>query len=102
MRFAGLKRPIIGAFFALAALAQSAAADPVYQLGPRSGDGLIGTFIIPSVAQGLLFYLDAHDSPTDITLTGLYGNFGEKLHCREVTHSTFACSTEGALDANGQ
>jgi hypothetical protein len=52
------------------------------------------------VAQGLLFYLDSDDRPTEITLTGLYNNFGEKLHCIAVTRSTFACSIEGTLLAH--
>ena len=62
MSFAGLKTgatALAGAIFALAALAQSAAADPIYHLGPGTyGAGPIGTFMIPSVAQGLLFYLE--------------------------------------------
>src|SRR5947207_14390539 len=62
------------AFFVLAAFAQPVAADPIYYLVQGSqyspGNG-IGTFIIPSVAQGLLFYLNADDRSVEITLTGL-------------------------------
>ena len=49
-----------GAFFVLAAVAQPVAADPIYHLGRGQyspGNG-IGTFIIPSVRRGFLFYLD--------------------------------------------
>ena len=101
MSFAGLKTgatALAGAIFALAALAQSAAADPIYHLGPGTyGAGPIGTFMIPSVAQGLLFYLDANEPPTEITLTGLNNNLGEKARCIAVTRSTFACSVEGGV-----
>ncbi len=101
MSFAGLKTgatALAGAIFALAALAQSAAADPIYHLGPGTyGSGPIGTFTIPSVAQGLLFYLDPNGPPTEVTLTGLDNNFGEKARCIAVTRSTFACSIEGGL-----
>src|SRR5262249_31119647 len=92
---------VAGAIFMFAAI-QPLAANPVYHLGPGAeyslGSG-IGTFVIPSVAQGLLFYLDADNPPTEVTLTGLYSNFGEKLQCIAVTRSTFACSVEGALHA---
>ena len=90
-------RTVAGAVFAVA-LAQSAAADPIYHLGVGTyGGGPIGTFMIPSVAQGLLFYLDAFDPPTEITMTGLDNNFGEKVRCIGVTRSTFACSVERGL-----
>jgi hypothetical protein len=92
-----------GAIFTLAAFAQPAAADPIYHLGPGAqyspGNG-IGTFIIPSVAQGLLFYLDADDRSAEITLTGLFDTSGEKVRCLAVTRFAFACSAEAALHAH--
>jgi hypothetical protein len=92
-----------GAFFVLAALAQPVAADPIYHLerGQYSHGNGIGTFIIPSVAQGLLFYLDADDPPTDLTLTDLFNTSGEKVRCIAVTRFAFACSAEAALHAHG-
>jgi hypothetical protein len=91
-----------GAFFVLAALAQPVAADPIYHLGRGQyspGNG-IGTFIIPSVAQGLLLYLNADDPPTDLTLTDLFNTSGEKVRCIAVTRFAFACSAEAALHAH--
>jgi len=90
------------AFFVLAAFAQPVAADPTYylvqgaQYSPGNG---IGTFIIPSVAQGLLFYLDADDRSAEITLTGLFNTSGEKVRCIAVTRFAFACSAEAVLGA---
>jgi hypothetical protein len=96
---------VAGGILALAALAQPADADPIYHLGRGDGSGTydggpIGTFIIPSVAQGILLYLNADDPLTEITLTGLNQNFGEKLRCIAVTRSTFACSAEAAFQDN--
>jgi hypothetical protein len=92
-----------GAIFTLSAFGQPAAADPIYHLGPGAqyspGNG-IGTFIIPSVAQGLLFYLDADDRSAEITLTGLFNTSGEKVRCLAVTRFAFACSAEAALHAH--
>src|SRR5438046_8453631 len=91
---------VASAFFVLAAFAQPVAADPIYHLGLGAqyspGNG-IGTFIIPSVAQGLLFYLDADDRSAEITLTGLFNTSGEKVQCIAVTRFAFACSAEAAL-----
>ena len=90
------------AFFVLAAFAQPVAADPIYylvqgaQYSPGNG---IGTFIIPSVAQGLLFYLNADDRSVEITLTGLFNASGEKVRCIAVTRFAFACSAEAVLGA---
>jgi PEP-CTERM motif len=90
------------AFFVLAAFAQPVAADPIYylvqgaQYSPGNG---IGTFIIPSVAQGLLFYLNADDRSVEITLTGLFNASGEKVRCIAVTRFGFACSAEAVLGA---
>jgi hypothetical protein len=82
-------------------LAQSAIADSIYHLGPDTyGGGPIGTFLIPSVAQGVLFDLDAYDSPTEMTLTGLDNNFGEKVSCVAATRFIFVCSVEGVLQAH--
>jgi hypothetical protein len=79
------------------------AADPIYQLGPgpeySPGTGA-GTFRIPSVAEGIVFYLDPSDPPAEITLTGLFNTSGEKVWCIPVTRSTFACSAEGELQGN--
>jgi PEP-CTERM motif len=86
----------------LAAFAQPVAADPIYylvqgaQYSPGNG---IGTFIIPSVAQGLLFYLNADDRSVEITLTGLFNASGEKVRCIAVTRFAFACSAEAVLGA---
>src|SRR5438874_13822819 len=88
------------AFFVLAAFAQPVAADPIYylvqgaQYSPGSG---IGTFIIPSVAQGLLFFLNADDRSAEITLTGLINASGEKVRCSAVTMFASACSAEAVL-----
>ena len=91
------------AFFALAALAQPVVADPIYHLGPGAeyspGAG-VGTFTIPAVAEGIVFYLDPSDPPTEITLTRLFNTSGEKVWCIAVTRSTFACSAEGELQGN--
>jgi hypothetical protein len=92
---------VAGAIFALVALAQSAIADSIYHLGPDTyGGGPIGTFLIPSVAQGVLFDLDAYDSPTEMTLMGLDNNFGEKVSCVAATRSMFVCSVEGVLQGH--
>jgi hypothetical protein len=104
MGLAGWKLTGLGsAFFALAALAQPVAANPIYHLEPGAqyspGNG-IGTFIIPSVAQGLLFYLDADGPANEITLTGLFNTSGEKVRCIAVTRFEFACSAEAALHAH--
>ena len=104
MGFAGWRLGGFGsAFFALAALAQPVAADPIYYLGPgveySPGTGA-GTFMIPSVAEGIVFYLDPSDPPTEITLTRLFNTSGEKVWCIAVTRSTFACSAEGELQGN--
>ena len=92
-----------GAIFTIAAFGQPAAADPIYHLVQGAqyspGNG-IGTFIIPSVAQGLLFYLDADDRSAEITLTGLFNTSGEKVRCLAVTRFAFACSAEAALHAH--
>lgn len=94
---------VVSAFFALAALAQPVAADPIYHLGPSEahfvGAG-VGSFMIPSVAQGVLFPLGAEDPPTEITLTGLFNTSGEKVQCIAVTRFDFACSAEAALHAH--
>ncbi len=66
------------------------------QYSPGNG---IGTFIIPSVAQGLLFYLNANDRSVEITLTGLFNASGEKVRCIAVTRFGFACSAEAVLGA---
>jgi len=91
------------AIFTLAVLVQPVAADPIYHLRPgvqyTPGNG-IGTFSIPTIAEGLLFQFNAYDPPTEITLTGLYPTFGEKVRCLAVTRSAFACSIEGATDAH--
>jgi hypothetical protein len=104
MGFTGLKLGVAavgGVIFTMAALVQSAAADPIYHLeaGEYSVTSGVGTFIIPSVAEGLLFYLDADDPPTEITLTGLYHS-DDKVRCIAITRSTYACSTEGTSQAD--
>jgi hypothetical protein len=90
------------ASFSLAGV-QSATANPIYHLGPgaeySAGSG-VGTFAIPSVAQGIVFYLDANDPPPEITLTGLFNTSGEKVRCLAVTRFEFACSAEAALHAH--
>lgn len=104
MGVAGWKLGSVGsAFFALAALAQPVAADPIYHLGPGtqySPGTAAGTFSIPSVAEGIVFYLDADNPPTEITLTGLFNTSGEKVRCIAVTRFAFACSAEAALHAH--
>jgi len=89
--------------FTIAAFTQPVAADPIYHLRPGAqyspGNG-VGSFILPSVAEGLLFYLDASDPPTEITVTGLFNTSGEKVRCMAVTQFAFACSAEATLHAH--
>src|SRR5204863_864770 len=97
MGFAG-KSKLCAAVFAgaIMAMAQPVAADPIYHLGPEYSVGSgVGSFIIPSVAQGLPFHLDADNPPTEITLTGLYRS-DDKVRCTAVTRSTYACSAGAA------
>jgi hypothetical protein len=98
--FSGLKLGVAavgGVIFTMAGSVQSATADLIYHLeagAEYSVTSGVGTFIIPSVAEGLLFYLDVDDPPTEITLTGLYHS-DDKVRCIAITQSTYACSTEG-------
>jgi hypothetical protein len=76
-----------GVIFTMAGLVQSAAADPIYHLEAGAEYSVasgVGTFIIPSVAEGLLFYLDADDPPTEITLTGLYHSDDKVSYARKL------------------